>query len=276
MRIIAQEMSKQLGQQMFVENKPGQGAMLGSAEVVKAPPDGYTLLLASNPNAISASLYSKLTHDPVEDFEPVTMLGQEQAVLLVHPSLPVKTLQEFVAYARQNPGKIYYSSSGNGSAQHLFVALFASMAGIQLNHVPYKGSAQAVTDLLGGQVQAAMPGLAAMRPHIREGRARAIAVSGAHRSPALPDVPTIAESGYRGYEAYVWNGILAPKGTPAPIVERLNREFATALRAPAVKAYMDAQAVEVITSTPAQFGAFFRGEKALWAKTIKEVGARID
>ena len=276
MRIIAQEMSKQLGQQMFVENKPGQGAMLGSAEVVKSPADGYTLLLASNPHTISATLYSRLTHDPVEDFEPVTMLGQEQAVLLVHPSLPAKTIQEFVAYAKQNPGKIYYSSSGNGSGQHLFVALFASMAGIQLNHVPYKGSAQAVTDLLGGQVQAAMPGLAAMRSHVREGKVRALAVSGAHRSPALPDVPTLAESGFRGYEAYVWNGILAPKGTPAPIIERLNREFATALRAPGVKAFMENAAVEVITSTPAQFGTFVREEKARWAKTIKEVGARID
>ncbi|MGQ0651370.1 MAG: Bug family tripartite tricarboxylate transporter substrate binding protein [Betaproteobacteria bacterium] len=276
MRVIAQEMSRQLGQQMVVENKPGQGAMLGSAEVVKAPADGYTLLLASNPNAISASLYSRLTHDPVEDFEPITLLGQEQAVLLVHPSVPAKTVQEFIAYVKQRPGKVDFSSSGNGSAQHLFVALFASMAAIQLSHVPYKGSAQAVADLLGGQVSAAMPGLAAMRGHIREGRARALAVSGARRSPVVPDVPTLAESGFPGYEVYVWNGMLAPKGAPAAIIERLNREFATALRAPNVKAFMDNAAIEVITSTPAQFGAFFREEKARWAKIIREVGARID
>ena len=276
MRVIAQEMSKQLGQQMVVENKPGQGAMIGSADVVKAPPDGYTLLLASNPNAISPSLYSKLTHDPVEDFAPISLLASEQAVLLVHPSVPVKTVQELIAYARQRPGKLDYSSSGNGSAQHLFMAMFTSMAGIELNHIPYKGSAQAVTDLLGGQVAAAMPGLAAMRSHIKEGRARALAVTGARRSPAVPDVPTMIESGVKGYELYVWMGMLAPKGTPAPVIERLHREFVSALRAPAVKSFMDAAAIEPVGSTPAEFGAFFREERARWAKIVRDTGARVD
>ena len=276
MRVIAQEMSKQLGQQMVVENKPGQGAMLGSAEVVKAPPDGYTLLLASNPNAISASLYSRLTHDPVEDFAPISLLASEQAVLLVHPSVPARNVQEFIAYVRERPGKVDYSSSGNGSAQHLFMAMFTSMAGIQMNHIPYKGSAQAVTDLLGGQVSAAMPGLAAMRGHIREGRARALAVTGAKRATAAPDIPTMIESGLKGYELYVWMGMLAPKGTPAPLIERLQREFVTALRAPAVKAFMDNAAIEAVGSTPAEFGAFFREEKARWAKIVKETGARVD
>jgi len=276
MRVIAQEMSKQMGQQMVVENKPGQGAMLGSADVVKAAPDGYTLLLASNPNAISASLYARLTHDPVEDFVPITLLASEQAVLLVHPSLPVKNVRELIAYARERPGKVDYSSSGNGSAQHLFMAMFNSMAGIQMNHIPYKGSAQAVTDLLGGQVSAAMPGLAAMRGHIREGRARALAVTGAKRSSAVPDVPTMTESGVPGYELYVWMGMLAPKGTPAPVIDKLHREFVSALRAPAVKSFMDTAAIEAVGSTPAEFGRFFREEKARWAKTIKETGARID
>ena len=276
MRVIAQEMSKQLGQQMVVENKPGQGAMLGSAEVVKSPPDGYTLLLASNPNAISASLYSRLTHDPVEDFEPISLLASEQAVLLVHPAVPASTLQEFIAFVKERPGKVDYSSSGNGSAQHLFMAMFASMAGIRMNHIPYKGSAQAVTDLLGGQVSAAMPGLAAMRGHIREGRARALAVTGAKRASAAPNIPTMSESGLKGYELYVWMGILAPKGTPAPLIDRLHREFVTALRTPAVKTFMDNAAIEAVGSTPAQFGTFFREEKARWAKIIKETGARID
>ena len=276
MRVIAQEMSKQLGQQMVVENKPGQGAMLGSAEVVKAPPDGYTLLLASNPNAISASLYSRLTHDPVEDFAPISLLASEQAVLLVHPSVPARSVQEFIAYVRERPGKVDYSSSGNGSAQHLFMAMFASMSAIQMNHIPYKGSAQAVTDLLGGQVSAAMPGLAAMRGHIREGRARALAVTGAKRAAAAPEIPTMIESGLKGYELYVWMGMLAPKATPAPVVERLHREFVTALRAPAVKTFMDGAAIEAVGSTPAEFGAFFREEKARWAKIIKETGARVD
>jgi tripartite-type tricarboxylate transporter receptor subunit TctC len=276
MRVIAQEMSKQLGQQMVVENKPGQGAMLGSADVVKAPADGYTLLLASNPNAISASLYSKLTHDPVEDFAPISLLASEQAVLLVHPSVPAKTLREFIAYVKERPGKVDYSSSGNGSAQHLFVAMFASMAGIQMNHIPYKGSAQAVTDLLGGQVSAAMPGLAAMRGHIREGRARALAVTGAKRASAAPQIPTMIESGLPGYELYVWMGMLAPKGTPAPVIERLHREFVAALQAPAVKSFMETAAIEAVGSTPAEFGRFFREEKVRWAKIIKETGARVD
>jgi tripartite-type tricarboxylate transporter receptor subunit TctC len=276
MRVLAQEMSKQMGQQMVVENKPGQGAMLGSAEVVKAPADGYTLLLASNPNAISASLYSRLTHDPVEDFAPITLLASEQAVLLVHPSVPARNVSEFINYVKERPGKVDYSSSGNGSAQHLFMAMFTSMAGIQMNHIPYKGSAQAVTDLLGGQVMAAMPGLAAMRGHIREGRARALAVSGAKRSPAVPEVPTMTESGLAGYVLYVWMGMLAPKGTPASVIERLHREFTAALRAPAVKSFMDNAAIEAVGSTPAEFGAFFREEKARWAKTIRETGARID
>jgi len=276
MRVIAQEMSRQMGQQMVVENKPGQGAMLGSADVVKAPPDGYTLLLASNPNAISASLYSRLTHDPVEDFAPVTLLASEQAVLLVNPSLPVKNVQELIAYVKQRPGKVDYSSSGNGSAQHLFMAMFTSMAGIEMNHIPYKGSAQAVTDLLGGQVSAAMPGLAAMRGHIREGRARALAVTGARRSPVVPEVPTMIESGLQGYELYVWMGMLAPKATPAAVIDQLYREFATALRAPAVRSFMDNAAIEPVGSPPAEFGAFFREEKARWAKIIRETGARID
>jgi tripartite-type tricarboxylate transporter receptor subunit TctC len=261
---------------MVVENKPGQGAMLGSAEVVKAPPDGYTLLLASNPNAISASLYSRLTHEPVEDFAPISLLASEQAVLLVHPSIPAKNLQEFIAYARERPGKLDYSSSGNGSAQHLFMAMFLSMTGLQMNHIPYKGSAQAVTDLLGGQVAAAMPGLAAMRGHIREGRARALAVTGARRAGAAPEIPTMIESGLKGYELYVWMGMLAPKGTPNAVIERLHREFTTALRAPAVKSFMDGAAIEAVGSTPAEFGAFFHEEKARWAKTIRETGARID
>jgi tripartite-type tricarboxylate transporter receptor subunit TctC len=276
MRVIAQEMSKHMGQQMVVENKPGQGAMIGSAEVVKAAPDGYTLLLASNPNAISSSLYSRLTHDPVEDFAPITLLATEQAVLLVHPSVPARTVQELIAYVKPRPGKVDYSSSGNGSAQHLFMAMFTSMAGIDMNHIPYKGSAQAVTDLLGGQVSAAMPGLAAMRGHIREGRARALAVTGARRSPAVPEVPTMMESGLQGYELYVWMGMLAPKATPGPVVDRLHREFVTALRAPAVKSFMDNAAIEAVGSSPAEFGAFFREEKARWAKTIKETGARVD
>jgi tripartite-type tricarboxylate transporter receptor subunit TctC len=276
MRVIAQEVSRQIGHQIVVENKPGQGAMLGSADVVKAPADGYTLLLASNPNAISASLYGKLTFNPIDDFAPITLLGREQAVLLVHPSFPVKTVKEFVAYVKANPDKVNYGSSGNGSAQHLFMALMMSMGELKMTHVPYKSSGGVTTDLLGGQIQTAMPGLAAMVSHVKEGKLRAIAVSGAQRSPLLPDVPTLAESGFKGYEAYIWMGILAPKGTPAPIIDKLNRELNASLKAPAVKAYMNNAAIEQIGSTPAEFGSFFKGDRDLWARIIKEIGAKVD
>ncbi|MBC7778918.1 MAG: tripartite tricarboxylate transporter substrate binding protein [Proteobacteria bacterium] len=276
MRVIAQEMSKQMGQQMLVENRPGQGAMIGSEVVAKAAPDGYTLLLASNPNAISASLYSTLSFNPIDDFVPISLLGRESAVLLVHPSFPAKNVKEFIAYVKEQPGKVDYGSSGNGSAQHLFTAMFTSTAGLKMAHVPYKGSAQVLADLLGGQIKVALPGLAAMMGPIKDGRLRPLAVTGATRSPLLPDVPTLAESGFKGYEAYIWMGLLAPKGTSPAIVDRVNRESVMALRAPGVKTYMNNAAIEQIGSTPAEFGTFFRGERDLWARIIKETGARID
>jgi len=276
MRVIAQEMGKQMGQQIVVENRPGQGAMLGSEVVVKAAPDGYTLLLASNPNAISATLYTNLTFNPVDDFAPISLLGREAGVLLVNPSVPTKTLKEFIALVKARPGEIDYGSSGNGSAQHLFTAMFTARAGLKMMHVPYKGSSQVVADLLGGQISFALPGLAAMMPNIRAGKLRPLAVTSATRSPLLPEVPTVAESGFKGYEAYVWMGLLAPRGTPVAIIERVNRESNAALKAPAVRTFMNNAAIEQIGSTPVEFGAFFRAEREQWARIIKETGARID
>jgi tripartite-type tricarboxylate transporter receptor subunit TctC len=276
MRIIAQELSKRIGQQVIVDNRPGAGATIGTELVAKAPPDGYTLLLASQTNAISATLYAKLSYDPVEDFAPISLIGREPGVLVVHPSLPVKTFQEFVAYVKERPGKIDYASSGNGSGQHLFVALLSSMTGMKMNHVPYRGSGQATADLLGGQVQVAIPGTAGMVGHIKAGKLRPLAVTGAHRSPQLPDVPTVMESGVPGYEAYVWMGLLAPKGTPAPIVDKLHRELVQVLDTTEVKTYMASAGIEIVGSTPAEFGAFFRSERDLWAKVVKETGAKID
>ncbi len=275
-RPIAQKMTETWGQPVIVDNRTGAAGSVGSELVAKAPADGYTLLLASNPNAISASLYTNLSFNPVEDFAPITLLGREAAVLLVHPSVPAKTVQELIVLAKERPGKINYGSSGNGSAQHLFTAMFTSMAGINLTHIPYRGSAQATTDLLGGQVSAAMPGLAAMMTHIRSGKLRALALSGGSRSPLLPEVPTLAEAGLTGYAAYVWMGMLAPKGTPAPVIDKLHREFLVALRAPEVQNFMNTAAIEVIGSTPEEFGAFFRKDKELWARIIKEVGAKVD
>ena len=275
-RAIAQELSKRLGQQVVVENRPGAGATIGSDAVAKSPADGYTLLLASQTNAISASLYAKLPFNPIDDFAPISLLGREPGVLVVHPSMPVATVQELIAYAKARPGRIDYASSGNGSGQHLFAAMFASMAGISMSHVPYRGSGQATTDLIGGQVLVSIPGLAGMLGHIKAGRLRALAVTGTQRSPQLPEVPTLAESGLKGYSAYVWLGLLAPKGTPAPVIDRLHRELVAALASNEVKTYMRAASIEAAGSSPAEFDAYFREEKERWAKIIKETGARVD
>ena len=276
MRVIAQELSKQLGEQVVVENKPGMGAMVGAESVARAAPDGYTLVLGSNPQTISATLYSKLTFDPVEDFAPISLFGREPAVLVVHPSFPAKTIAEFVAYVKERPGKVDYGSSGNGSAQHLFMAMFLSRADLSMMHIPYRGSAQVTTDLLGGQIKVAMPGLAAMSSHIRDGKLRALAITGGQRSPLVPDVPTLQESGFPGFTTYVWNGLLAPKGTPRPIIDRLHKELAIAMRAPAVTSFMQGAAMETLSSTPEEFHAFMREERERAAKIIKAAGVRVD
>ena len=274
-RVVAQKLSERIGQQVVVENKPGAGATLGAAEVAKAAPDGYTLLLASQTNAISATLYRKLAFDPIEDFAPVMLIGEEPGVLVVHPSFPAKTLDEFLAYVRQNPGKVDYASSGNGSGQHLFAAMLASMAGLQMNHIPYKGSAQATSDLLGGQVPVSIPGTAGMMGHIKAGKLRPLATTGSKRAEALPDVPAIAEA-LPGYEAYVWMGLLAPKGTPQAVIDRLHRELVAVMALPEVKAFYAGHNLEIVASTPAEFGRFFRAEKERWARVIRDTGAKID
>ena len=276
MRVIAQEMAKRLGQAVAVENKPGAGATIGSDLVAHAAPDGYTLLLASQTNAISGALYKHLTYDPVDDFEPISLIGREPGVLVVTPTLPVKTFQEFIAYAKAHPGELDYASSGNGSGQHLFAALLWSQTGVNLNHVPYKGSGQATTDLLGGRVAVSIPGTAGMVGHIRAGKLRALAVTGARRSPQLPDVPTLEELGVQGYEAYVWMGLLAPKATPAPIVDKLYGAVIAALQTDEVKAYMESAGIEIVGSTPKEFATFFRAERDLWGRVVRDTGAKID
>ena len=276
MRLIAQELGKRLGQAVVVENKPGAGATIGTDIVAKAMPDGYTLLLASQTNAISATLYSKLPFDPIEDFTPIALIGREPGVVVVNPNVPVTTLAQLIAYVKERPGQLDYASSGNGSGQHLFAALLASRTGMKLNHVPYKGSGQATTDLLSGVVAMAIPGTAGMVGHIKAGKLRALAVTGAKRSPELPDVPTVMESGIPDFEAYVWMGLLAPKGTPAQIVERLNRDVIAVLSEDAVRQYMATAGIEIVGSTPSEFGRFFRAEKDLWAKVIRDTGAKID
>jgi tripartite-type tricarboxylate transporter receptor subunit TctC len=276
MRVIAQEMAKLLGQAIVIENKPGQGAMIGADYVARSAPDGYTLLLASNPQAISATLYAKLPFDPVEDFACISLFEREPSVLVVNPSLPVHDVKEFIDYVKARPGQVDFASSGNGSAQHLFTAMFLARAGLTMTHIPYRGSAQATTDLISGQVKVAMPGLAAMVPNIKEGRLRALAVAADKRSPLLPDVPTLEESGFPGFTGYVWSGLVAPKGTPQPIVDRLNTALKAAMKTPEVVAFMQRSSLEEITDTPAEFQAFFRKEKADYAEAIKQAGLKID
>jgi tripartite-type tricarboxylate transporter receptor subunit TctC len=275
-RLIAKELAKRLGQGVIVENKPGAGATIGADIVAKAPPDGYTLLLASQTNAISATLYSHLPYDAVNDFEPISLLAREPGVVVVNPKVPAKTLPEFIAYVKANPGKIDFASSGNGSGQHLFAALLASKTGMKMNHVPYRGSGQATTDLLAGRVAMSIPGIAGMMGHIKDGKLRPLAVTGAHRSPLLPDVPTVEESGVPSYEAYVWMGLFAPKGTPKPIIDLLHKEIVAVLATDEVKHYFASVGTEIVGSTPAEFGGYFKAQKELWAKVIHETGAKID
>jgi tripartite-type tricarboxylate transporter receptor subunit TctC len=275
-RVIADAMGKRLGQAVYVENKPGAGATIGSDVVAKAAPDGYTLLLASQTNAISATMYSKLPYDPIEDFAPVSLIGREQAVIAVNPALPVKSVQELIAYVKARPGQVDFASSGNGSGQHLFAAMFTSMAGLKMTHVPYKGSAPAISDVVGGRVPMIVPGLASVTGLIQGGKLRALAVTGTKRSAQMPDLPTLAESGFPDYAAYVWMGLLAPKGTPAAAIDTLYRAVSAALQEPQVKEYMNHASIEVVGSTPAEFDRFFHEEKTRWAAVVKATGAQID
>jgi tripartite-type tricarboxylate transporter receptor subunit TctC len=275
-RVVAQELGKRLKQQVIVENKPGAGATIGSGEVAKSAPDGYTLLLASQTNAISASLYPKLPFAPIDDFVGISLLGREPGVLVVHPATPYKSIADIIAAAKAKPGELNYASSGNGSGQHLFMAQFASMAGIKLTHVPYRGSGQATTDLLAGTVPMAIPGTAGMMGHIKAGKLRPLATSGSVRAAQLPDVPTLAESGLAGYSAYVWMGLLAPKGTPAAVVERLHRELKLVMALPEVKSHFADAGIEIVAGTPAEMDSFFREERDHWAKVVRDSGAKID
>ena len=220
-RILTQKMSEALGQQVVVDNRPGAGSTIGADQVAKAPADGYTLLMISNTHFVSAALYKKLPYDSLNDYAPVTQVTSAPNVIVVHPSLPAKTVRELIALAKSKPGKIDYASSGNGSTQHLTGALFTKMAGIEMTHIPYRGSGPATADLLSGQVTVGFPGIAGMLPQIKAGKLRALAVTGTKRSPELPDVPTVAEAGVKGYDVTAWFGIAGPKGMPREIVTQI-------------------------------------------------------
>ena len=275
-RIVAQRLSEALGQQVIIDNRPGAGSALGAEVVARANPDGYTLLLTATTHVISASLYKKLPYDAIRDFAPVILIGSGPNVLAIHPSLPAKSVRELIGLAKAQPGKIDYASSGNGSAQHLFGALFMSMADVRMMHIPYKGSAPATTDLISGQVSVGFPGIALVLPHARSGRLRALAVTSAKRSKAMPDVPAIDEVGVPGYAATLWSGLLAPKGVPAEIIQKLYDEIAKLLKQADVENAFLATGTDVTIIGPEPFGHFLKSEYDKWEKVIKAVDAQVN
>jgi tripartite-type tricarboxylate transporter receptor subunit TctC len=275
-RLVAAKMSESLGQAVLVENKPGAGSNIATEAVVRSPADGYTLLLGTIANTINATLSKNLPFDFGRDLAPVTSLASLPNLLVVSPSLGVSTVQELIAAARRKPGDILYGSSGNGTGPHLSGELFNLMAGVKLTHIPYKGSPQAMTDLLAGRVQAMFAPASTALPHIKAGTLKVLAVSSARRSDSAPELPTIAESGLAGFETSVWFGLLAPAGTPKDIIDRLNREANRALADPAVKTQFAAQGIDAMGGTPEQFGAYIRDETAKWARVVQVSGATID
>jgi tripartite-type tricarboxylate transporter receptor subunit TctC len=276
-RAMAQKLSEALGQQVVVDNRPGAGGNIGSDIVAKSAPDGYTLLMGTvGTHAINVSLYTKMPYDAVKDFVPIVLVAGVPNVLVVHPTLPVKTVADLIKLAKEHPGSINFASSGNGTSIHLSGELFKSLTGVQMAHVPYKGSAPALTDLIGGQVQIMFDNLPSALPHIKAGKLRAIAVTSTKRAPALPDLPTIAESGVPGFEASSWFGMLAPAGTPREIVLRINAEVNKALQAGDMKEKLLAQGAEAVGNSPEFFVEYIRSETTKWAKVVKDSGAKVD
>ncbi len=274
-RIVAQKLSENLHEQFFVENRAGAGGTIGADFVAKSQPDGYTLLLTATPFVITPHVYKKLPYDALGDFTPVIRIASGPYVLVVHPSLGVSSVKELIALAKKNPGKIDFASSGNGSAQHLVTALFAHMAGIQLNHVPYKGSGPAQQDLMSGIVKMSFVGTPIAIPQVKSGRLKALGVSTAKRAPEMPEVPTIAEAGVPGYEAVVWIGMIAPKGTPHDIVAKLNGEVGRLLGSGDVRKLLEPTGMEPSPDTPEQFGAYLKSEYDKWGQVVRESGATV-
>jgi tripartite-type tricarboxylate transporter receptor subunit TctC len=275
-RTLAQKLSAAWGQPVVVENRPGGGTTIGTSIVAKAAPDGHTLLVASFAFAVNPALYSSLPYDPGGDFLPVVLAASTPNLLVVNPALATRTVGEFIAAAAQKPGRLNYASAGNGSSNHLSMELFKKMAGVDLVHVPYKGSVPAVTDLIGGQVDAMFDNVPNVIQHVKSGRLRALAVSSAQRSPYLPDVPTVAEAGVPGFEVSVWFGILAPMGTPKPVIAKVNAEVNKALKAADVRRQFEQQGVEARGGTAAQFGEMIRAQMAKWSAVVREAGVKAD
>jgi len=274
--IVAAELAEATGQQFVIDNRPGAGSNIGTAMAAKAVPDGYTLFLATVANAINATLYRKLQFDVLRDFAPVILAGTASNVLVVHPSVPARTVRELIELAKARPGKLTFGSSGIGTLPQMAAELFRRMAGIDVVHAPYKGGPQATTDLLSGQIDALFAITSTVLPHIEAGRLRALAVTSRARTPLLPLLPTVIESGLPEFEAVTWFGFAVPTGTSGDIVDRLNGEIGKALAAPEVKQQLALQGIDVAGGTPEEFEAYLRAEFAKWARLVKESGATVD
>jgi tripartite-type tricarboxylate transporter receptor subunit TctC len=274
-RIVAASLTQRLGQQVVVENRPGANTIVGTELVVKSPPDGYTLIVLPNAITINPHLYGKMPFDVTKDIAPITQIGTSPLILVVHPSLPARTMKDFIALARAKPNELTNGSSGNGSLGHLAGALLGLMTSTALVHVPYKGTSLAVTELIGGQIVLSFASALTVVPHIRSGRLRAISVTGPKRSPALPEVPAIAET-VPGFSSELWYALFAPAATPADIIQRLNREVVSILTQADIKAKLSDQGVDALTGTPQDMVKLIATDLDKWAKVVKATGARIN
>ncbi len=276
-RTLGQKLSEAFGQQIVVDNRPGAGGTIGDALAAKAPADGYTLLMTANgPHAIAPSLYASLPYDIFRDYASISLVANGPYVLLVHPSVPATSVRELISWLRAKPGQATYSSAGNGTPAHLSAELFKSQAGVSMTHVPYKGAAPALTDLIAGQVNVLFSDMPVAAPHLKGGKVRALAVTTAVRSPLVPELPTIGETGLAGYEASVWYGLLAPAGTPRAAIGRLNQEVVRALSAQDVKDRFSALGSTAAPTTPAEFDAVIKRDYDKWARVIREAHIKLD
>jgi tripartite-type tricarboxylate transporter receptor subunit TctC len=276
-RTVGHQLTAALGQQVVIDNRAGAGGIIGAETAAKAAPDGYTLFLGGvGSHGINPNLHAKLAYDPVRDFAPVTLIASAPLILVVHPSVPAKSVKELIQLAKAKPGQLNFASNGAGGSSHLAAEMFKMMTATAMVHVPYKGLSPALTDLLSGQVQLMFSSTVAILPQVRAGRLRSLALTAAKRSPALPDVPTVAESGVAGYETASWYGVLAPAGTPQPIVDRLNREIVRIVQLPEVRERLAAEGAEPVGNSPEEFAAHIKRELARWAKVIRQARIQPD
>ena len=275
-RLIATKLSESIGQSVNVENKPGANGIIATEFVAKSPPDGYTLLMANlGPNAINPVIYKKLPYDAIKDFSAITLTTLVPQFIVVSPSLPIYSVNDLISYAKANPGKVTFASAGNGASNHLSGELFNAMAGIKMQHIPYKGDAPGLVDVMAGQVNVALPTAIAAAPHVRSGKLRALAVTSTKRLPSFPDVPTVAET-LPGFEAVSWGGVMVPAGTPQPIINRLNTEILNILKMPDIAEKLNGLGAEIVGSSPQQFDAYVKSEIAKWGKVARDNQVTLD